>query len=342
MGNLFIFIFYSFVYLVGYGWLIWYIFGFSPFMCFSSETKELFVNPLSDWSTLYRDFVNDKWVINSWGDTLMLVAFLSFFPLWIGLWVRLSHAQIIKKILKPFHAIKRRQLNDAKPQQSTLKTSLMMRPKPMPRGVSFGSSHTSPSKNQAATQSMQSMPNNAMSAAPVTGGTALSSSTETTSSTGEFTQAFVEQMRQLGERYGCDLFEKVRLDDVTVPLVLATDTRAFLMTFLLDGREWIADEEVSEDAIEPTWFSAQGLIPSPFYMMSKAAATLAEKEPTSDIIPVVVLCNGSILNAQAMQQTWQEQGGFVVTWQSASDDNLMTLEEVISQASTTLTEENVS
>ena len=77
-------------------------------------------------------------------------------------------------------------------------------------------------------------------------------------------------------------------------------------------------------------------------MMSKAAATLAEKEPTSDIIPVVVLCNGSILNAQAMQQTWQEQGGFVVTWQSASDDNLMTLEEVISQASTTLTEENVS
>ena len=45
MGNLFVFILYSFIYFVGYGWLIGYVFGYSPFMCFSSETKEL--RPLS-------------------------------------------------------------------------------------------------------------------------------------------------------------------------------------------------------------------------------------------------------------------------------------------------------
>lgn len=334
MGNLFVFILYSFIYFVGYGWLIGYVFGYSPFMCFSSETKELFVNPLSDWTVLYEAFVSDEWIINSWGDTLMLVAFLSFFPLWIGLWVRLRRAQLLKKIKMPFHAIKRRQLNDVKPQQSTLKTSLMMRPKPMPRGVSFGHSNAAQAKNQEGVQPAQNVATGAMPQASVAAGAPLSPNPETTVSTNEISPVLVEQMRQLGERYGCELFENVRMDDVTVPLVLATDTRAFFMTLLLDAREWIADEEISEDAVEPTWFSAQGLIPSPFYTMRKAAATLAEKEPSSDIIPMVVLCSGNILNAQAMQQTWQEQGGFVVTWQTASDDNLMTLEEVIAQAYT--------
>ena len=137
------------------------------------------------------------------------------------------------------------------------------------------------------------------------------------------------QIRNLGQQYGYDMFENVLLDGVNVPVVLATDSVALLLNPLTKKREWIADEDSVEEDIEPTWFSAEGLITSPFYQMCKAAEQLKQQEPESDIVPIVLLCEGSILNAGALIEQWHSKDAFVALLNNGKAEGLPHLEEVL-------------
>ena len=196
------------------------------------------------------------------------------------------------------------------------------RPQAMPQSKGFSSMVMAPVVNTTSNVTQQEE--------PVESGS-LTDGVESTllSKPEELSPELKEQVKQVGNELGCDLFENVLLDNITVPLVLATDSVAFLMTFLLEEREWIADEEAADEDLDPTWFSAEGLITSPFYLMSKAAERLKQQEPESEIIPVVVLCEGSILNAGALKSQWEEKNGFVVSFNKDTDGTLQTLQELL-------------
>ena len=196
------------------------------------------------------------------------------------------------------------------------------RPQAMPQSKSFSSMAIAPVADTTSNVTQQ--------AEPAEGGS-LSEEMESTlvPKPEELSPELKEQVKQIGNELGYDLFENVLLDNITVPLVLASDTVAFLMTFLLEQREWIADEEAADEDLEPTWFSAEGLITSPFYLMTKAAERLKQQEPESEIIPVVVLCKGSILNAGALKSQWEEKNGYVVSFNEDADDTLQTLQELL-------------
>ena len=128
------------------------------------------------------------------------------------------------------------------------------------------------------------------------------------------------------------MFTNVHLDDLVVPFVLATDTKALLLRPLIEPHDWLADEDGTKEHPDPTWFSTEYLIASPFYEIDKAAQILRNQEPTSNVQPIVVLCEGSILNPNAWKEYWHQRNGDVVLLKNGKADGLMTLEEFLEKS----------
>lgn len=321
MNVFFAFLIYSFLFLCVGGSIITYYFDFSPFACFSWSTKELFINPFSDWHTLYIDFQHDNWAINSFKNLMIFFIFLFFYPAWIGLWFLVKRIKWNKFFSKPVYLFKRRfgKKEEIKmPDVSSLAKTTGDRPLAMRKSSNFGNPLLMAQAQEEQNKEVNDFPTNEPASF-------LKPSFEAVNVNQK------EQLRALGEKYGYELFEKVQMDDLMVPFVFATDTVALVTTVLMDDREWIADEDVSEDGSEPTWFSAEGLISSPFSRMVKAAAFLREKEPDSEIVPVVVVGAGSILNAEIMEEKWSQMGGRVVVWNEEKHNGLETLEDLFQE-----------
>ena len=325
MSKLFLFVIYSFLFLCVGGWAIGLVFGVSPFAFFSWETKEVYLNPLSDWIVLYKRFWYENWVVNSPQELAVFFTFLFFFPLYIGLWFWVRKVKWMKKFLKPFSFLHHTKIPTAKTPTSL--KSHFERPQALRQTKGFGSVNLPPvaseGKQSVANEEAQNTNARDIEMPPLGADLPDTFENETLS------DDLKTQLKELGLRYGFDMFENVLLEDVTVPLVLATDTIALLLTLLTKKREWIADEEVAEDGIEPTWFSAEGLITSPFYLMSKAAVSLKAQEPESEVIPIVVLCDGSILNSGALISQWQSKGGLVALLNDGKAEGLPNLEDVL-------------
>ncbi|MBP5534803.1 MAG: hypothetical protein J6Y03_04785 [Alphaproteobacteria bacterium] len=330
MKVFFAFLIYSFIFLCVGGSLLTYYFDVSPFACFSVSTKEIFVNPFSDWYRLYMDFQHDNWAINSLENLIIFFIFLFFFPVWIGLWFILKRLNWEKIFMKPIYFYRRHfhKRNVEKPSVSKMIKTSSERPTAVPKSVKFG--------NVTLTAEAENTPKDEKKETPNTNASTDSSTKVQSGNSINLRQK--EQLRVLGEKYGYELFEKVQLDDYLVPFVFATDTVALVTTFLMDDKEWIADESISEDGSEPTWFSSEGLIPSPFYKMVKASEFLREKEPTSEIIPVVVVGRGSILNVSSIKEQWDEKEGAVVLWNEGTAEGLDTLENLLKSKNEELAE----
>jgi len=313
MGRFFAFLIYSFLFLCLGGSLISYYLDFSPFACFSWTSGEVFINPFSDWNTLYNSFMYGNWAVDSAEHLLIFFIFLFFFPLWILGWFLINRIHWKRIILKPFIYFKRHKVTNVK--APIIAKNSMGRPIAMRKMRGFAGASVMP----ISTNALQEENN--------TNTTTDSNSSQEIPSVITATQK--ESLRALGEKYGYDLFENVRLDNYNVPFVFATDTQALVTFVLLDNREWIADETPSEDGSEPTWFSAEGLISSPFYQMVEATKLLKEKEPDSEIIPVVAIAAGNVLNADAVKEQWKEKNGFVVLWDKGQGKDLSTLEELL-------------
>ena len=320
MNAFFAFLIYSFVFLCVGGSVIAYYFDVSPFACFSWSTNELFINPFSDWHRLYVDFLHDNWAINSFENLIVFFIFIFFFPAWIGLWFLLKRIKWSKWFLKPVYFFKRlfaKKQEIKMPDVSKLSKTSAERPMAMRKSTSFGNmALMAQEENESENKDDSAVPSTEQSSAPKP-------------SSAGITPQQKEQLRVLGENHGYELFEKVQMGDIMVPFVFATDTVALVTTVLLDDKEWIADEEISEGDSEPTWFSAEGLLPSPLFRMKKASEFLKEKEPDCEIVPVVVVAAGSILNAAAIKEEWDQLGGEVVVWNKGTGDDLDTLENLL-------------
>jgi len=314
MSKFFFFLLYSFIFLCLGGSLVEYAFGVSPFNLFSWSTNEIYLNPLSDWGTLYRRLKYNNLTIDSTNLPLFF-SFLFFYPIYIGLWFLLSNLPWKRKILKVIvHHRRKKEKNKQMTEGSSLKTYLS-RPKALEKPKS---SNRSSMLNQLAAQKEAEMAQLA------------EASTEAPAKLEQLSPEIINQIRELGKKYGYDLFENVKLGEIMVPLVLATDEEALLLKFLFQEREWIADENIPEDASEPTWFSTEGLITSPFFELQPAVQSLQEQEPTSHVRPVVVLCEGSIMNSLALIDTWAQKDCTVATFQNGKAEAISSLEEVLS------------
>ena len=323
MGKLFLFIIYSFLFLCVGGSVISWLMGVSPFSVFSWETKEVYLNPFSDWYVLYKRFWYDNWVVYSASDLSVFFTFLFFFPIYIALWFW------VRKV-KWFHLLFRHFSFLPLSKAPVLKGDILIkkhfdRPVALRQTKGFGSSVLE--NISTPSHSSNETPNSENS------NTSNASQNVVSQSVGEnlISDTLKQQIKELGSQYGYDMFENVLLENINVPLVLATDTVALLLKPLTEKREWIADEMAVDEQSEPTWFSADGLITSPFYQMQKAAEILKLQEPESEVVPVVLLCDGSILNSAALIPQWQEKNGFVALLNDGKGDELLPFSQLLAE-----------
>jgi hypothetical protein len=137
-----------------------------------------------------------------------------------------------------------------------------------------------------------------------------------------------DKIREIGSSFGFDVLEDISIAGSVIPMVLATPTRAFLIRlFDTPDKEWIADE-MGED---PVWFYASGQEISPFYELKKIADAFAKEEPDSEIKPLLVVINGSIINGEDMIPDWEMNGGMVVRINDLTNNGMLTLEEYLRQ-----------
>lgn len=299
------------------GYVIDLAFGYTPFgsVLNRSATGEVrLLNPFEDWAVLYRAFMYDQWVINTLTDFALFLSFLLFIPLWGLGWFWMLKVNWWKKWSALFHFSRHKEME--KGHKFPLKKKVLVRPPALPAGAFLNRNFPSPApattRDGASAEADASVPS---SMPPNT----------------ELTPEITAGIKELGERFGFELFRNVQLDDVIVPLVLATDTKALLLKLLTTENEWIADETIAEGSEAPTWFSSDGVEPSPFFEVKQAALSLAQKEPESAIIPVVVVLKGHIINAEAMLPEWQAAGGYVVRFGEGQPEILMTLENLLEQ-----------
>ena len=293
---------------VGVAWTVFYVLFvgclglFLPYTPFRIGT----LNPFIDWIRLIEDFVNDELIIDTGKELLTVLVFIGFWPVWGWGW---------RRCLRWF---KKEASVVLAPSKIVIKKHTMERPPMASAPVSF----TRPADYMEGKAEYET----------ITAGTTPDEAEEAEQQPNAVDMTtLLPKIREIVQGTDMDIFEDVLLGEVKVPVVVASDTRAYLLTFLGTNQEWVADEDATEEGEAPTWFCSEGLIPSPFYQMKQAAEVLQKQESDSTIIPVVVVLNGEVLNYETMTDVWKEQGGYVVRFENGQPDTMMTLDALLNE-----------
>lgn len=240
------------LYLVGGGLILKHYFGYAPFI--------VALNPLTDWQTLYNAFMYQDWVIQNKQDVMMILMFFLFYPvcLWFGMYfVRIPWEKLIPSGLCAAHpSIKEIALNARRAENE--------RPKALPM-TGWTPYHEDDTQTalDSADEDMTPMDENKP---PVMGD-------------------WMTSLKELAPTYQMEIFDHVKLGDLVVPLVLATDVKAFLF-------ELVQPDEVLGVAEE----------------INKAAQTLKEQEPDSDVFSILVYEDDVPMNKEELEEQLSGKG----------------------------------
>lgn len=245
----------------------------------------------TQWQSTYIAFVNGLWAIDSKEGVLLLLTILLFFPLWIVGWVA-------------FYKVNWRLPLWMKHKEKEFKRELIVTPKKGKLHVpvklrlqnsSFKSAHTpiTPVKREDTKTHQVSTPQ---------------------------TQAVndIQDIIALSENFAVDTFQNVVLGDEKVPLAISTDDVAVLITMLdTPGAAWAADLSQNGE-----WYTAGARLPSPITTIQTAAAILQELEPDSQVIPVLVITRGEIMDADSVVSFCTQQNVRLLRFNDGMPDTI--------------------
>lgn len=281
----------SIVYFSVCGGLIESVFSYSPF-----HWGGIFKNPLGDFSVLYKAFMYERLSIDTFKEFIFILIFIGFYPVWIWGWMRLCCFPWTDKCLFLLPKLP----SPNKKIQIKPKFRELERPREM--ALTGWKPYIELSEQMVNVENQQQEK-------------AQEISEEDIYSLQGFSKTSVEVMDRLkviAQERGLEIFDHVKLGEYLVPLVLATDTQAFLFNFFDEPDSvWTLKENVSEGEI-PQWETQDDKIDSPFYEVCQAAKTLSEQEPDSLIIPILVMLDGEISNPEELQKAQEIKGGIVL------------------------------
>ncbi len=304
------------VYAISVGSLIYQIFKVTPFGILFTYTKSqgvILYNPFIDWAKLYRAFMFEQWSIDTLYDFSLLCCFLLFFPVWFWGWRRLCKVQWGRIFFSPFKRVA----------QQSKKIKILPRKKGLERPRAL-----------ASTGWMPSIPPQGQDVEPLEQQEGIQpNSLSSKIGIKEASEQWLNYLKEVASQYGFEVFEHVSLDDYVVPVVLATDTKALLFDFFDEpGTEWVVEGRPFEEGTTPKWYSAEDQIVSPFFQLCEAAHVLKEKEPDSEILPVLLVVSGVLLNPDALVDVAKEENGAVLT--DADLENYLKMQQETSQMAT--------
>ncbi len=116
-----------------------------------------------------------------------------------------------------------------------------------------------------------------------------------------------------------------KIGETLVDFVAVDKERIFVLVSDNEKGDWLADEERFNNE-DPLWFSESSHRVSPIFKMNIDIQSFAERLQSKglsyQVIPVLVEKEGTLINAEDMQNTWKEMGVLVCRTYLGGPDEL--------------------
>ena len=277
--------------LIGLIWSIFYL-GLGNYLIF--QWYQFHILSLTDWVQLISDFKHGYFQVNSWNSLGFFAILLLFYPLWLFCWHLLRGIDLIaalKKIRLP------RTGKIARPFTGPKK--FIPKKINMQTGVVFTLSPVQQSSNSTPpTSEKQPQPD------------------------------AINEITQFAQAFELDVFKNLKINEQLLDLSLATDEKALLIVLLnTPDVSWFFDDE--QNTPESVWFSEDGHIPSPIYILNQAQAGLKNENPTGNLKKLIVLTQGSLMDLTEAQEICAQNDIQLLQFNNPQSPELETLQSVI-------------
>lgn len=287
--------------------IIWTIIYFAFIIYYIKQ--DLGINLLSseEVRVKYIGFVSGQWSMDTRSSLLFLGTVILFIPVWIIGSMILYHINwkrphFFKRKDKSF----KRELISSKQIPHTAKMPVKL------RFQSYGKSSFN---------SLQTQDNNT----PAEATHAVLSSNDKDNDLAKIQ----EQIKQLIETYQGDVFSNIILDGFQIPLAIATeDETAYLISIISDpeGHLVVDASNTPQECLNADWFGTRGPITAPAKYVFDAAQKLTELENGSKVVPVMVIANGEVDDAENVMNMLHQNNVILVRFEQGGPDILEPLE----------------
>lgn len=279
--------------------------------------KFYYVNLLNpkDYKRLTEAFTDGRWQINSFADFVLLFLIFGFIPLWITGWI-FFYRKFSKLKTKHFSFKKKVKID------STGKlTGLPQRKAFVPEKMRTQASSL---LNISLEEAQQTLKTSTQSVSNKQSGNTSPLSEEEIS----YREADIALISKLAENYEVEVFSNLLFAGEHLPIAISTDERAALIWLINTPNEtWSVD--TSESIEQAPWYGTTKQIPSPVGILKKISTSLSESEPDSEVIPLIVLTSGHILNESETLSACQEANIQLATFGTAESQLIPTLKNIL-------------
>ena len=221
------------------------------------------------WNDKWLAFVNYNWRIRALPDVLLVAMMILWIPLYfVGLFLFAKMKWTIFTFKpKPKTVVKRAlDIKKEKPQYA--------KPRSMPSTIQVN--------NYVAPQ----LPGQEKQEAKSTG----------TKSHKNVLQ-MIKQMAVIARKFKVEIFQHILLEGYKVPMAISTAARAMMIEIVnAKDANWTVD--FSDDILESGWYSQNVIMEKMALDLIKASEALERAEPGSEVVKVICLTDGRILNAK--------------------------------------------
>lgn len=142
------------------------------------------------------------------------------------------------------------------------------------------------------------------------------------------TDQIISQLMTIAQAYGAECFVNIDLDGYQIPLAISTDDEtAVLITIVNEQNSQLIID--TSDGINGDWFGTMTPLPSPAKFIKEGATKLLALEPSSRVIPVIVLASGEITDCAEVVHMLNQNGIILTRFNQGKPDILETIEEFL-------------
>ncbi len=231
------------------------------------------------WQEKYLAFVNYNWRIRTLPDVLLISMMIGWIPLYfVGLVMFFKVKWNIFMIKpKPKTVVKRAlDIKKDKPQYS--------KPRAMPSTIQM-SKYVAP---QLPGQAKQNNP-------------------ESGNKSHKNVLQMIKQMAVVARKFQVEIFQHILLEGYRVPMAISTAARAMMIEIVnAKGANWSVD--FKDDVLESAWYSQETVMEKMVLDLVKSSEALERAEPGSEVIKVICLTDGRLVNAKQTIEYFKKYG----------------------------------
>lgn len=288
-------------------WSALYFYGSSKFIY---QKWSVPVFKFGQWRRLLSDWWTDKWIVDTPNEYTLVTVLILWIPLWlIGIY-------FVTKLFRNKKQTIIRQATASHPfipaytpsQMPSQGKSAQLEPTPMP---------------VVQTQEITSQFNaNEMQVTP-------SAKTETKMDYVPKHQGeadALEKIETLAQEFGLTAFPHVLLENQLIPITISNDSDALLIKVLADPGIW---QVQTTDPLESTIWTNGTINKKALKEIVLGKNILIKMEPDSVVVPVLVLAQGTLANANTIVPWFNQHGIEVVTLSDNKQLDILTLDDII-------------